>query len=78
MNTRHIVAGFVAALVFCVSSLAAACDLSCGFASLRSDCHSSQMGMDDPGSPGMVMAGMPMSEAADPDASNQQTVSPVP
>jgi hypothetical protein len=70
MLIRRIFAGSIVALLFCVSALAAGCDLSCAFASMNSDCHShpseSQissshtMSMDG----NMDMAGMTMPEAA--------------
>ena len=42
MMIRRIFAGSIVALLLSVSSLAAACDLSCAFASMNSDCHSQQ------------------------------------
>ncbi len=69
MMSRRLLAGSIVALLFSLSSLATACDLSCTFASVTSDCHSQQaespdsatggMGMD-----GMAMAGMTMPESA--------------
>jgi hypothetical protein len=65
MIVRRILAGFVVTLLLGVSSMAAACDLSCAFAVADSDCHSreaasqsltdSRTAMD-----GMDMAGMAM------------------
>jgi hypothetical protein len=57
------------ALLLSVSSLAAACDLSCTFASMNSDCHSEQIETQQsaPGAmkmDGMAMAGMTMPEMA--------------
>ena len=78
MMIRRIFAGSIVALLLSVSSLAAACDVSCAFASMNSDCHSEQtesresapggMKMD-----GMAMAGMTMPEMAG--GEDQQTVS---
>jgi hypothetical protein len=67
MIIRRISVGLVAALMLSVSSMAAACDLSCSFARQRSDCHAqeakhvtladSSMPIDD-----LAMAGMAMPE----------------
>ena len=64
---KRILALSIVAILLSVSSLAAACDLSCTFASMESDCHSQKnesrnsmpdgMNMD-----GMAMAGMTMPE----------------
>jgi hypothetical protein len=62
------------ALLLCVSSLAAACDLSCGFALFRSDCHSPQMAGGESGSPDTTMAGMAMPEMAADSSAIQQVV----
>jgi len=64
---RRIFAGSIVALLLSVSSLAAACDVSCAFASMNSDCHSQQTESQasEPGSmkmDGMAMAGMAMPE----------------
>ena len=71
MTTRRILASSIVVLMLSVSSMAAACDLSCSFAQRRSDCHthakdanhfsssSAGMGMD-----GMAMDGMAMPEMA--------------
>jgi hypothetical protein len=65
MIFRRIFAGSIVALLLSVSSFAAACDVSCAFASMSSDCHSQQTESQDlaPGGmkmDGMVMAGMTM------------------
>ena len=70
--------GLLTALLLCVSSLAAACDLSCGFALFRSDCHSPQMAAGESGPSGMTMAGMAMPEVAGDISTDQQVVSPAP
>jgi hypothetical protein len=74
VKNRRIFAGILAALLLFVSSLAAACDLSCGFAQFRSDCHSPQMAAEESQRPGMAMAGMAMPEMAS-DSSTIQLVS---
>ena len=70
MKSRRIFAGTLAALLLCVSSFAAACDLSCGFALFRSDCHSPEMAATDSGASDMTMA-----ERADENSTEQQIVS---
>jgi hypothetical protein len=80
MLTRRILAGSIVALLLSVSSLAAACDLSCAFPSMSADCHleqtepqnslSGSMKMD-----GMAMAGMTMPEMGS--GASQQTVSAI-
>lgn len=69
MMIRRIFAGSIVALLLSVTSLAAACDVSCAFASMSSDCHAKQTGSQDsaPGGmtmDGMAMAGMTMPEMA--------------
>jgi hypothetical protein len=68
----------LAALLLCVSSLAAACDLSCGFALFRSDCHSPQIAAEESQRPEMAMAGMAMPETAGGSSTNQPMVSSPP
>jgi hypothetical protein len=80
MMLRRICAGSIVALLLSVSSLAAACDLSCAFPSMSADCHSEQtepqgslsggMKMD-----GMAMAGMTMPEMGS--GANQPAVSAI-
>jgi hypothetical protein len=60
MMIRRIFAGSIVALLLSASSLAAACDLSCAFASMSSDCHSEQAERQDSASGGMDMTGMSM------------------
>jgi hypothetical protein len=55
--------------------MAAACDLSCGFALFPSDCHSPQTAASDSGSSKMTMAGMTMAEMAGESSPNQRLVS---
>jgi hypothetical protein len=69
MMIRRIFAGSIVALLLSATSLAAACDVSCAFASMSSDCHAKQTESQDsaPGSmtmDGMAMAGMTMLEMA--------------
>jgi hypothetical protein len=78
VKSRRILAGTLAALLLCVSSLAAACDLSCGFALFRSDCHSPQMAAEKSQRPEMAMAGMAMPEMAGDSSTNQPKVSSAP
>ena len=78
MKVRRIFAGSLAALLLCASSLAAACDLSCGFALFRSDCHSPQMAAEESRPAEMTMAGMTMPEGAEAGSADQPTVSPSP
>ena len=73
MKIRRIFAGTLTALLLCVSSLAAACDLSCGFAPFRSDCHSPQMTTDE-----SQRHEMAMPETAGASSTNQPMVSSAP
>lgn len=72
MKIRRIFAVPLAALLLFVSSLAAACDLSCGYALFRSDCHSPAMAATDSGASDTTMAGMRMAERADENSTDQQ------
>jgi hypothetical protein len=67
MMMRRIFAGSIIVLLLSVSALAAACDLSCAFAQLQSDCDSTQaitqtkgqeFGTTDVTMPDMTMPGM--------------------
>jgi hypothetical protein len=60
MPIRRIFAGSIVALLLSVASLTAACDLSCAFASMNSDCHSAQTEPQDSAVGGMKMDGMEM------------------
>lgn len=60
MKARRIFAGSIVALMLSVSPLAAACDLSCAFASMDSDCHAQRAETRDAASSGMHMDGMHM------------------
>lgn len=60
MKARRIFAGSIVALMLSVSPLAAACDLSCAFASMDSDCHAQRAETRDAASSGMQMDGMDM------------------
>jgi hypothetical protein len=60
MMIRRIFAGSIVALLLSVSSFAAACDVSCAFAAMNSDCHSQQTESQDLAPGGMKMDGMAM------------------
>jgi hypothetical protein len=75
VKIRRIFAVSLVGLLLFVSSMAAACDLSCGFALFRSDCHSPEMAATDSGASDMTMAGMRMAERADEDSTDQQIAS---
>src|SRR6266851_3680261 len=60
MMIRRIFVGSIVALLLSVSSLAAACDVSCAFASMNSDCHSDRAESQDSTPGGMKMDGMAM------------------
>ncbi len=60
MILRRIFAGLVLALLLSASSLGAACDLSCAFASMNSDCHSARAASDASASSSTDMSGMAM------------------
>jgi hypothetical protein len=80
MMIRRIFAGSIVALMFSVCSLAAACDISCAFASMNSDCHSDQTGPQGSPSAGMTMDGMAMPGMTMPEMANsedQPTVSAI-
>jgi hypothetical protein len=73
---RRIFAGSIAALLLSVTSLAAACDVSCAFASMSSDCHAQQTESQDSAPGGMTMDGMSMAGMTMPGmakAEDQQT-----
>jgi hypothetical protein len=78
VKSRRVFAGTLAALLLSVSSLAAACDLSCGFALFRSDCHSLQVAADQSQRSEMAMAGMAAPEMAGDSSTNQPMVSSAP
>jgi hypothetical protein len=78
MMIRRIFTSSIVAMLLSVSSLAAACDLSCAFASMNSGCHAEQAESQDPAPNGMKMNGMAMAGMAMPDMANgedQQSVS---
>jgi len=78
LKKRRIFAGSLVTLLLGMSSLAAACDLSCGFAHFRSDCHSPQMAAEDSGPSDMTMAGMTMPEGPGGNYIAQQVIAPAP
>ena len=81
MMLRRIFSGSFAALLLAVSPLAAACDLSCAFALMNSDCHSQKTEIQNPVMGGMKMDGMAMDGMTMPEMSPseaQQEVSAIP
>ncbi len=58
MTIRRILAGSILALLLTMCPLAAACDLSCAFASMTSDCHAQQTETQNSPSGNMKMDGM--------------------
>jgi len=60
MMIKRVFVGSIVALLLSVSSLAAACDVSCAFASMNSDCHSDRAESQDSTPGGMKMDGMAM------------------
>jgi hypothetical protein len=78
MMIRRIFTGSIVALLLAVSSLAAACDVSCAFASMNSDCHSVQTESQNSAHGGMKMDGMTMPGMTMPETGNgegQQAIS---
>ena len=75
---KRIFAGSLAVLLLCVSSFAAACDPSCGFAQFQSECHSPQTAPKKSVSPEMTMAGMTVPEMRGGSSTNQQIPSSAP
>jgi hypothetical protein len=75
MAIRRIFAGTLAALLLCVPAIATACDLSCGFSQLASDCHSAQITGHDSASPDVAMGGMSMPNMDDDRSPDRQEVS---
>lgn len=77
MMMRRIFAGSIVALLLAVSSFAAACDLSCAFAPMKSDCHAQQTesqnsAFDSVKMDGMAMDGMTMPDMSGGDSLSQQ------
>jgi hypothetical protein len=64
MKMRRAISGSIVALLLAVTSMAAACDLSCAFALANSDCHSSESPSQISAQSGMDMGGMDMSGMA--------------
>jgi hypothetical protein len=60
MILRRILVGLILALLLSASSLGAACDLSCAFDSMNSDCHSERAEPNSSAAGSMTMAGMQM------------------
>jgi len=72
---KRIFVGCLVGMLLSASSLAVACDLSCGFAQLQSDCHSAQMSSEESMPTGMAMDGMAMPGTNNADSGGQQLVS---
>lgn len=72
IRVRRAFAGSIVALLLSVSPLAAACDLSCAFASMNSDCHSRQIESQDSTSSDMKMDGMATDGMTMPEMSNNE------
>ena len=72
MMIRRTFAGSIVALLLSVSPLAAACDLSCAFAAMKSDCHSQQTESQDLTSGGMKMDGMAMAGMTMPETAQSE------
>jgi hypothetical protein len=75
MMIRRIFSGSIVVLLLSLSSFAAACDVSCAFASMKSDCHAKQTEAQNSPSGQMKMDGMPMPEMSGDDSMNQQMAS---
>jgi hypothetical protein len=80
MGFKRICAGSIVTLLLSVSPLAAACDLSCAFATMNSDCHIQEVETQDSATSdmkmdGMAMGGMTMPEMAQ--SESQQAVSTI-
>jgi hypothetical protein len=79
MKVKRTIAGSIAALLLAVTSMAAACDLSCAFAMANSDCHSSESEIASANSAeaiaGTDMGGMDMSRMSMPGLSDSATPS---
>jgi hypothetical protein len=79
VKLRRIFTVSLTTLLLCVTSWAAACDLSCGFAPFQPDCHFSQPGARNSMLAGTkmdgVMEGMSMTPVGDGGAMNQQSLS---
>src|SRR6267154_2377275 len=65
MKMKRFFAGLIVALLLFVPSLGAACDLSCEFAQLASDCHLKREASQESGSAVMAMDGMAMDGMTD-------------
>jgi hypothetical protein len=60
MNVKRIIICALVALIFSAASVNVACDVSCSFAPLTSDCHSAKMENQSSNSSEMNMEGMDM------------------
>jgi hypothetical protein len=73
MNMRRLFAGSIVALLLSVSPLAAACDISCAFASINSDCHLQKTESQDSASAAMKMDGMAMDGMTMPETAQSES-----
>jgi hypothetical protein len=76
MNTKKAVAGSIIALLLVVTSVAAACDVSCAFGLASADCHSGDAPSGSSMSAAMDMGGMDMSEMVMPGVNQGQIKAP--
>lgn len=76
MTIRRIFASSIAAVLLLVTPLAVACDLSCAFSFMESDCHATQTRSGVTASAGMSMDGMEMSGMDMPETPSQMAQSP--
>jgi hypothetical protein len=74
VKLRRIFAGCIVLLLLSASSLAIACELSCGFGGAQQDCHSSQAASDELMPSGMAMDGMAMPGMGDDNLANREIV----
>jgi hypothetical protein len=73
MMIKRMFAGSIVVLLLAASSLAAACDLSCSFALMSSDCHSLQAESQDSAAGAMTVDGMAMAEMTMPEMANSES-----
>ena len=78
MMIRRIFTGSIVVLLLSASSFAAACDVSCAFAAMNSDCHSEQTKSQDMAPGGMKMDGMAMAGMTMPGMANGENQQAIP
>lgn len=69
VNSKRMLAGSIVILMLAVSSMAAACDLRCGFAEAQADCHSMRMKAGDSSVADMETSDTGMAMSPEPSAS---------